>query len=197
MKKVIFLLITCAVMLAQCDIWQKPLIEPIVKETKKADGIEKIMVTKYPFPNTFSRDSETLAVLKNGGAVVWENECALEVSGITNGGEIRKLTAAEYAVEGFDPAALKDGSENPVTVALNGISDVKTEFYIAIESFSGSYHEVKIAAGISHGTLVPFPSKAKDGGTVTVYVHSDNGYAYRENSISISITPPPPLKIIL
>jgi hypothetical protein len=193
MKKAIFLFAACALALAQCDIWQKPLFEPILKETKKADEIEKIMVTKYPYPNTFSRDSETLAVLKNGGAVVWENECALEVSGITSGGEIRKLTVSEYMVDGFDPAALNDGNENPVTVKLTGAPDVTTSFDIAIVSFSGNYHEVKIAAGISHGTLVPFPSVQKEGELVKVYIAPDKGYAYEENSISISITPPPPI----
>jgi hypothetical protein len=187
MKKSIPLFIACA--LAQCDVWQKPLIEPILKETKKADSIEKIMVTKYPYPNTFSRDSETLAVLKDGGAAVWENECALEVSGITSGGETRTLTAPEYTVDGFDPAALTDGNENPVTVTLNGASDITTSFDIAIVSFSGTYYEVKIADGISNGALVPFPSKAKDGETVTVYIHPDERYAYKESGVLI---PPPP-----
>jgi hypothetical protein len=190
MKKVIFLLVACAVSLAQCDVWQKPLIEPIVKETKKADEIEKIMVTKYPYPNTFSRDNETLAVLKNGGAVVWENECALEIFGVTSGGEMRKLTAPEYMVDGFDPAALDDG-KYPVTVRLNGAPEVTTSFDIAIVYLDENYHEVKIAAGISHGTLVPFPSGAKEGALVTVYIAPDEGYGYEENSFSIY--PPPPL----
>jgi hypothetical protein len=194
MKKAILLFVACALALAQCDIWQKPLFEPILKETKKADEIEKIMLTKYPYPNTFSRDSETLAVLKNGGAVVWENECALEVSSVTSGGEIRKLTAPEYMVDGFDTATLNDG-KYPVTVTLNGASDVKTEFYIAIVSFSGNYHEVKIAAGISHGALVPFPSVQKEGELVKVYIAPDKGYACREDSISISNTPPPPTRL--
>jgi hypothetical protein len=195
MKKVIFLFVACAAVLAQCDIWQKPLIEPIVKETKKADEIEKIMVTKYPYPNTFSRDSDTLAVLKNGGAAVWENECALEVSGVTSGGEIRKLTVSEYMVDGFDPAALDDG-KYPVTVRLNGAPEVTMSFDIAIVSFNGNYHEVKIAAGISHGTLVPFPSGAKESELVTVYIAPDEGYACREDGISIT-SPPPPIEISL
>jgi hypothetical protein len=189
MKKAVLLLIACAAALAQCDIWQKPLIEAIVKETKKVDSIEKIMVTKYPFPNTFSKDNETLAVLKNGGAAVWENECGLEVSGITNKGEIRKLTAPEYTVEGFDPA-LEYGGKYPVTITLNGAPGVITSFDIAIVSFSGNYHEVKIAAGIINGALVPFPSLQKEGEPVTVYIYPDDGYAYAENSFQ-SIPPPP------
>jgi hypothetical protein len=194
MKKAIPLLIACAAALAQCDIWQKPLIEQILKEAQKINPIEKIIVTKYPFPNMFKTDSEILAGLKNGGAEIWKNECDLEVSGITSVGEIRKLTAEEYTVESFDTDAFTGGGEIPVTVTLTGAPDVKTEFYIAVASLGENYYEVKIDAGISHGILVPFPSGAKEGGTVTVYIYPDGGYVYAENSITISNIPPPPPK---
>jgi hypothetical protein len=188
MKKAVLLLIACAAALAQCDVWQKPLIEAIVKETKKVDSIEKIMVTKYPFPNTFSKDNDTLSVLKNGGAESWESKCGLEVSGITNKGEIRTLTAEEYTVESFDPDAFTDGGKIPVTVTLNGAPGVTISFDIAIVSFSENYHEVKIAAGISNGTLITFPSGANEGELVTVYIYPDDGYACK----NISNIPPPP-----
>jgi parallel beta-helix repeat protein len=193
MKKSILLFIACAVSLAQCDVWDKPIIEQILKEAEEFYPIEKIMVTKYPFPNTFIRDDEILADLTNGSADLWESKCGLELSGITSGGEMRKLTAEEYTVESFDPDAFNNGSEIPVTVTLNGASGVTTSFGIAVISLSENYHTVKIAAGINNGILVPFPSAQKEGGLVTVYAYPDNGYVYKKNSISN--IPPPPLEL--
>jgi hypothetical protein len=193
MKKFILLFIACAVSLAQCDFWGKPIIEQILeeKEAEEFDPVEKIMVTKYPFLNTFIRGNEILADLKNGGADLWESECGLEVSGITSGGKMRKLTAEEYTVESFDLDAFNDGSEIPVTVTLNGVLGVTTSFYIAVISLSEKYYEVKIAAGINNGILVPFPLRQKEGGLVTVYAYPNDGYAYMD--ASVSHIPPPPL----
>jgi hypothetical protein len=184
------LFIACAVFLTQCDAWGKPVIEQILKDAEEFNLVKEIIVTKYPFPNTFSINSGIPDVLKNGDAEDWDKQ-GLEVSAIMNEGEIQKLPPASYTVEKIKAFPSSEG-KMPVTVTYNGDPGITTSFQIMVVSLNENYHEVKIDPGISSGSLVPFPSVMKEGETATVYVYPDDGYAYTENSIS-NIPPPPPI----
>ncbi|MDR2803397.1 MAG: hypothetical protein LBB22_03800 [Treponema sp.] len=197
MKKLLLSQLFCLAVLSQCDIYNKPLMEP---RPVKPDGerVIAIYVSKYPYPNVFTvGDKLPLKKDDDGGGGGWMPEDALEITGLTDTNPPRVLAPDEYTISSLQPeynelekpvfdsddegilVAYESAEKLTVTVTLNDNDEIKCKFYIKITpaDVGDDIVEIKDFSDKSgHGWAVPFPSKAKPGDKITVYVNSDRAY---------------------
>ncbi|MDR2802798.1 MAG: hypothetical protein LBB22_00730 [Treponema sp.] len=120
MKKFLYFmfLVLCFAALNRCELWNKPLAEPL--------HIRSIFVSKHPSISEFAPGSMPAESGK------WA-ELGLEISGINNMDTARVLKPEEYAVE-LPPDADLEAGEIPVTVRHNEYTDVITSFTIKVNN---------------------------------------------------------------
>jgi hypothetical protein len=182
-KKTVLFLIACVIMLARCDNWNQPIIAPLLDSIDEYSSIKEIKITRPPYPNTFTQD-ELLAVLSTGG---WEQKYGLKVSGIYGSKEIRILDPSEYHVSADGPNP--DGGVRAVAVTLNDThryASVTASFAVAVLPSGNGSREVIVNSGITGGHLIPFPSRAAIHQEVIISLYPDEGYAYKEDSLTAS-----------
>jgi hypothetical protein len=188
LKKNASLLIICAaIMFVQCDNYNLPIVPTLKDVIDEYSSIKEIKITKLPYPDTFVAGAELPVAWGQEGWEEngWENKYGLEVSGLNGGGKIRVLEPAEYTVG----AIINKSGAQSIAVALNDThryADVRALFYVEVAPSVDGYHEVKISGGVEGGKLVPFPSSAAAGQTVTVLLHPDEGYGYKKDCISVT-----------
>jgi hypothetical protein len=181
MKKCLLFPVLCLVALNQCDIWNKPLAEPL--------HIRTIVVTMYPNITEFAPEEIP--------AESWEwAELGLEISGINNIDVARVLGPEEYSIELPNDSDFEAG-EVQITVKYNN-ADVRTDF--TIKALYGGY-EIDWFRD-DHNNFVytePRIISEKDfdagGGVyVDVKIIPAERYEYIDGSLaySQSDTPPPP-----
>ena len=180
--------LSCLLLFIQCDIWNKPLLSTIQDKIDELKSIKTILVTKYPYPNTFMAGDETPYKMS---AQEWVDKHGLEISGINDLNGARVLEpGTEYTVE-----AQESGSADgylPVTVTLaggNGDDGVTTEFRIDISRRNETFYKIAEYNG-TNGKAIPFPSQAAAGQKVSVYVYPEQGFILKENGLSYQMFPP-------
>jgi hypothetical protein len=213
MKKAMLLSALCAAMLAQCDTWDKPVVEPLKERVDELTSIKSIVVTKYPSKNTFQmtvddKDYIPGNIPKNAKEWAEPEDYGLEVSGINGMNEARVLVPGlEYEVGEIqyepDPESFDDEGwplERTGTVTLELIDkhrygNVETEFKISILPPNVvSYTIVAYDENGNRVVAVPsgFTSKdAKTGKDITVYVYPKDGWAIKSSPKYGFDLPPP------
>ncbi|MDR2444720.1 MAG: hypothetical protein LBD44_02115, partial [Spirochaetaceae bacterium] len=180
----------CLLLFTQCDVWNKPLVTTIQDKIDTLKSIKTILVTKYPFPNTFAAGDNAPYKMS---AREWADKYGLEISGVDDLNGMRVLTpGTEYTVE--TPGNNAAGGSLTVTVKLtdaNGDGGVTTEFVVGIKSGNGNSYKIS-QYNDANGKAIPFPSMATAGQKVTVYVYPAQGFILKENSLSYQMSPSAP-----
>jgi hypothetical protein len=187
--------IFCLIFLAQCDVWNKPLIERIIKSS----DINSLIVTRYPWPNAFYVDGKKPALWSpDENDIAWKTEgweaaYGLRISGTLDSGETVLLTPDMYTIKDFENT---DASKKyAITVTANGSKNapITTEFYIVIIPASSAYYQIKLYID-EGGRVLPYPSvgMVDEDLAVQLHVYTESGYILEADGLSYSISPPPP-----
>ncbi|MDR3356410.1 MAG: hypothetical protein LBO04_04400 [Spirochaetaceae bacterium] len=168
----------CILLFTRCDVWNKPLVSAIQYRIDGLKSIKTILVTRYPYPNTFTAGDDAPYRMT---AREWADDYGLEISGIDGFGGTRVLSPSEYTVETTGNIA-GEGSR-PVRVSLaakNEYGVVTTEFRITV---NGRGYTVGRFNG-AEGTAIPFPSTAPAGQKVSVYVYPKHNFVLKKNGLT-------------
>jgi hypothetical protein len=187
--------VSSLVFFAQCDGWNRDLVKTITDEMDRLTSIDQLVITGYPYPNVFMADSTPPSVFgdpdwaENG----WENRYRLEVSGVNGMGKLQPLAPGQYTVERLSTGADSVEQFRKITVTLNGSRNVpppSATFEVYVTVLGDDYYTIGVNPNIANGSIAPFPSSARAGTPVTVYVNPATGWALEEGTLEI--TPPPP-----
>jgi hypothetical protein len=177
-----------------CDIYNKPLMEPVSKDPIDSNAVIAIAIACYPYPNVFDVDTEFDAAENPIYATseYW-HDFGLRVTGVTKANETRLLTQEEYTVTGFDRR--EENAAQAITVTLKDTTmgeygGITTHFFVAIRAANAASYSID--AFVSHDgrdKIIPFPSSAAANADITVFVypaanHILNGKIYYKKAKS-------------
>jgi hypothetical protein len=168
--------------LSECDIWNKPLTQPIIDQLNATHIIE---LTRYPCPSTFYRGTP-----EPESAAAWEDLCDFKVMGIKGNLEKWEIPPGKLTISGFNS---ENVTREPQTIKVSYYDDyrgeVSAEFQILILEAETRLYTVSIPDDTDKNTggiVVPFPSSAKAGDTVTVFVYPANNHILKPGSLKFN-----------
>ncbi|MDR2659814.1 MAG: hypothetical protein LBC27_07505 [Spirochaetaceae bacterium] len=189
-KKTVLIAALCAAFLAQCEVWNKPLIEEIEKISNNEDAqIERLIIVSPPWPNTFYIDDI------GDDEPDWK-ELGLKVSAVSPSGDWTELDASDYEVTGFK----KEVGQWPITIRPKNRNAQYAEFYIEILDAALEYYSITPYYE-DDGKVIPFPSKIEKNEKnikVSLYIYPGEGSIVTSISYEAtvgggeeSVAPPP------
>jgi hypothetical protein len=154
-------ILLCSV-ISGCDIWNKPLTQPIIDQLNATHTIELKRHPSY----FFKGDTE----LADGG---WKNESNLEVIGTKGNLETWIIPLDMLTIDDINSKTTKEPQTIKVSYhdAYNG--ELSEEFRIII--FEAGAKLYKIEPDADHW-LVPFPSLAEEGGKIEVFARQPDSH---------------------
>jgi hypothetical protein len=176
-----------AILLTQCDDWNKPLIERIKKSTgeQTAGNIQELIITQLPWPNTFNTGETEPVHYDNPDwpAGSWE-EMGLEVCAILTNGDWQKLTPDKYIITGFDSRT--SAEKEIINIYAKDEPEKSAEFPVVILNNKSVYRSVS-SYQETGGKIIPYPSEVPlgSGAPVSLHIYPDNGYALDVASLKI------------
>jgi hypothetical protein len=188
MKNAMLLSVLCAAVLTRCDVWNKPLVDPIKEKVDELTSIKSIVVTKYPKKNAFQEGVDVDPIPQN--AEDWAGEdYGLEISGINGMDEARVLVPGlEYVVEEIVPGDDKSSLIFTVPVVLTDshrYGKITTEFKITILPSDVKNYTIVAYDGGNGNSVVAVPSgftTLDAGEEVAVYIYTTDGWSLKSGT---------------